>query len=55
MRTPSKTTKLPKAWLNASEQVLIGFSFASDWLRGGVNFLDQSQSEVNLKQKQKRK
>ena len=33
MRTPSKTTKLPKAWLNASEQVLIGFSFASDWLR----------------------
>ena len=33
MRTPSKTTKLPKAWLNASEQVLIGFSFASNWLR----------------------
>ena len=55
MRTPSKTTKLPKAWLNAREQVLIGFSFASDWLREWRDFLDQPQSEVNLKQKQKRK
>ena len=33
-RTQSKTSKLPEARENADDQVMIGFSFASDWLRG---------------------
>ena len=28
-----RTTKQPKAWESAADQVVIGFSFASDWLR----------------------
>ena len=33
MRAQSKTTQLPKARENAREQVVIGCSFVSDWLR----------------------
>ena len=28
-----KTTKLPKARENAGDQLVIGFSFAADWLK----------------------
>ena len=38
-------TKLPKVRENAGDQATIGFTFASDWLREWVSFLDQSQSE----------
>ena len=31
-------------------QIAIGFSFASDWLRGWRKFLNQSQSEVKQNQ-----
>ena len=33
-----KTNKLPKARENADDQVMMGFSFASDWLRKGREF-----------------
>ena len=33
-----KTNKLPKARENADDQVMMGFSFASDWLRKGHEF-----------------
>ena len=46
MRSQEKTGKLPKARENASEQVVIGFSFASDRLEEWREFLDQSQTEV---------
>ena len=46
MRSQEKTGKLPKARENASEQVVIGLSFASDWLEEWREFLDQSQTEV---------
>ena len=35
---------------NAGDQVVIGFSFESDWLRERWELLDQSQSEVKHKQ-----
>ena len=35
---------------NAGDQVVIGFSFESDWLRERWEFLDQSHSEVKHKQ-----
>ena len=35
---------------NVCDQVAIGFGFASDWLRGGASFLNQSQSVVKQKQ-----
>ena len=31
MRIQSNTSKLPKAWENSGDEVVIGFSFASDW------------------------
>ena len=31
---------------NTCEQVMIGFSFTSDWLRSGTNFSNQSQQVV---------
>ena len=40
-----KKTKLSIGRENAGDQVMIGFSFASDWLSGG-GFLDQSQNIV---------
>ena len=46
MRSQEKTGELPKARENVSEQVVIGFSFASDWLKEWREFLDQSQTEV---------
>lgn len=33
MSTESKTYQLPKSWENTSDQVMIGFTFVSDWLR----------------------
>ena len=30
MRIQSNTSKLPKAWENSGDEVVIGFSFASD-------------------------
>ena len=33
-RLKVKTSKLPKAWENAGDQVVIALSFESDWLRG---------------------
>ena len=41
---------MPKARENAGDQVLIGFGFASDWLKGGASFKDQSPHEVKQKQ-----
>ena len=38
MRTHNKTTKFPKARENAGDQVVIDFSFASDWLRNWRDF-----------------
>ena len=38
MRTQGKTTKLSKARENAGNLVVIGFGFASDWLREGREF-----------------
>ena len=46
----TKTIELPKARENAGDQVVIGFSFVSDWLREWCEFLDQSQSEVKQNQ-----
>ena len=51
MRTLAKLTKLLEARENAGIQVVFGFSFASDWLKSGASFLDQSQSEVKQKKK----
>ena len=31
MKIQSNTSKLPKAWENSGDEVVIGFSFASDW------------------------
>ena len=31
MRIQSNTSKLPKAWENSGDEVVIGFTFASDW------------------------
>ena len=46
-----KTCKLPTARENAGDHVVIGASFAFDWLRErGTSFLDQSQSEVKQNQ-----
>ena len=53
MRTLAKLTKLLEARENAGIQVVFGFSFASDWLKSGTSFLDQSQSEVKQKKKLK--
>ena len=36
----------PLAWENAKDQVTPGFSFISDWLKGGDRFLDQSKSVI---------
>ena len=41
---------MSKARENAGDQVLIGFGFASDWLKGGASFKDQSPHEVKQKQ-----
>ena len=42
-----KTGKLPMRGKNAGDQVVLGFSFASEWLDGWREFfLDQSGSEV---------
>ena len=38
----TKTTKLPKARENAGDQVVIGVSFASDWLREWREFSEPS-------------
>ena len=38
MRIQSKTIKLPKAQENVGDQVVIGLSFASDWLREWCEF-----------------
>ena len=38
IRTQSKTTKLSKARENAGDQVVITFSFASDWMREWLQF-----------------
>ena len=39
------TTKLSKARENTGDQVVVDFSFASDWLKeSGPSFLDQWQS-----------
>ena len=38
MRIQSKTTKLPKVRENAGDQVVIGFSFAADWLKERFKF-----------------
>ena len=46
IRSQKKTGELPKARENVSEQVVIGFSFASDWFKEWREFLDQSQTEV---------
>ena len=49
--SPSKKkTKHPETRENAGEQVVIDFSFESDWLKSGAIFLDQSKSEVKHKQ-----
>ena len=48
MRT--QPTKLSNARENAGNQVVIGFSIASDWLRKWREFLDGSQSEVKQNQ-----
>ena len=48
MRT--QPTKLSNARENAGNQVVIGFSIASDWLRKWCEFLDGSQSEVKQNQ-----
>ena len=45
-----KPTKLSNARENAGNQVVIGFSIASDWLRKWREFLDGSQSEVKQNQ-----
>ena len=39
-----------QAWENACDQVVIGFGFASDWLRRWREFLNQSQSAVEQNQ-----
>ena len=45
------TRKRPQARENASNQIMIGFSFASDWLRRWCKiYIDQSQSVVKLNQ-----
>lgn len=33
MRIRRKTSELPRARLNVRDQVMLGFSFESDWLR----------------------
>ena len=33
-RTKFNTSKRPEEWENVNDQVAIGFSFESDWLRG---------------------
>ena len=38
VKPQSKTTKIPKARENAGEPVVIGFSFASDWLKEWSEF-----------------
>ena len=38
VKPQSKTTKIPKARENAGEPVVIGFSFASDWLKEWSGF-----------------
>lgn len=40
------TLNLPEALENVSDWVVIDLGFASNTLRGGASFLDQSQSEV---------
>ena len=52
MRTQStvNTCKWLEVQENVCDQVLIGFSSASDWLRRGCKFLHQSQSIVKQNQ-----
>ena len=53
MRTHNKTTKFPKAQENAGDQVVIDFSFASDWLRNWRDFsgpiTERSKQNQSLK------
>ena len=42
---------MPKARENAGDQVVIDFSFVSDWMKSDASFLDQSQSEIKQKKK----
>ena len=46
------TIKLPKARENAGDQVVIGFSFASDWLREWYEFSGPNTDQSNAKTKQ---
>ena len=39
MRTRVKTNQPPKARENASDQIVTGFSFASDWFEKMVRFI----------------
>ena len=51
MRTRVNTSRRPEAREDASDQVMIGFSVASDWLRrAGTSLLDESQSIVKENQ-----
>ena len=45
-----KCVKRGKVWVNAGDQVVFGFRFASDGLKSGESFLDQSKSEVKQNQ-----
>ena len=42
---------MPKARENEGDQVVIDFSFVSDWMKSDASFLDQSQSEIKQKKK----
>ena len=49
-----KTTKLPKERENTDDQVMIGYSFTSEWLREWCNFsgpiTEQSKPKLKLSQ-----
>ena len=48
-------SKLPEAWENASGEIAIRASFASDWLKkDGVRIIDQSQSNEKENQRNSR-
>ena len=52
MRIQSKPTNLPKARENAGDQVVIGLSIASDWLREWHEFSGPIKARSKAKTKQ---
>ena len=54
MRTQSKTSRIPKARENMGDQVVIGFDFASDWLREWCEFSGPIIGRTKARTKQSR-